>query len=217
MYTFIHHEYQFVLQDFHDVCMQHIQPIHIKCYLPICQFIFGMIIDSSVGLSAGICLLEIRFQRRWVQILHSAEEDNLSPFDSISLPCYQCIKINAKKCKLSFLCNTTRHLFQQGSSELAVSSYFCKKDASLFSTVILGHNLGWWYHLRGSPSISMVNPLWPGDAIGCWRSWSTLIQVTASCLLVASHYGWIDADLSSVKSGDNHLMVMYTSAIKHKN
>ena len=42
-------------------------------------------------------LLEIRFQRPWVRILHSAEEDNLSPSVSISLPCCQCIKINANK------------------------------------------------------------------------------------------------------------------------
>ena len=56
-------------------------------------------------------LLEIRLQRPWVQILHSAEEDNLSPVDSISLPCCQCIKIN-----------TNKYVF----SEVQVSKVFCK-------------------------------------------------------------------------------------------
>ena len=42
-------------------------------------------------------LPEIRFQRPWVWILHSAEEDNWSPFDSISRLCCQCIKINTNK------------------------------------------------------------------------------------------------------------------------
>ena len=42
-------------------------------------------------------LLEIRFQRPWIRILHSAEEDNYSPSDSISFPCCQCIKISTNK------------------------------------------------------------------------------------------------------------------------
>ena len=42
-------------------------------------------------------LLEIRFQRPWFRILHSAEEDNYSPSESISFPCCQCIKIGTNK------------------------------------------------------------------------------------------------------------------------
>ena len=65
-----------------------------------CSLIIGMgcrvlslIPDSSVGLSAGIqsaiwCL------RPWVRILHSAEEDNLSPFDSKIACLCQSIEIN---------------------------------------------------------------------------------------------------------------------------
>ena len=30
--------------------------------------------------------------------------------------------------------------------------------------------------------------LWPGDAILCHRTWSTLVQVMASCLMAPSHY-----------------------------
>ena len=41
--------------------------------------------------------LEIRFQRPWFRILHSVEEDNYSPSDSISFPCCQCIKISTNK------------------------------------------------------------------------------------------------------------------------
>ena len=40
---------------------------------------------SSIAQSVcqwAFSLLDIRFQRPWVRILHSAEEDNLSPFDS---------------------------------------------------------------------------------------------------------------------------------------
>ena len=40
---------------------------------------------------------EIRFQRPWFRILHSAEEDNYSPSESISFPYYQCIKISTNK------------------------------------------------------------------------------------------------------------------------
>ena len=30
--------------------------------------------------------------------------------------------------------------------------------------------------------------LWPSDAIWCWGSWSTLVQVMACCLMASSHY-----------------------------
>ena len=42
-------------------------------------------------------LLEIRYQRPWFRILHSAEEDNYSPSVSISFPYCQCIKISTNK------------------------------------------------------------------------------------------------------------------------
>ena len=34
----------------------------------------------------------------------------------------------------------------------------------------------------------MVNSLGPSDAIWRWRSWSTLVQVMACCLMAPSHY-----------------------------
>ena len=57
--------------------------------------VFSLILDSSVGLSAGIqsawhCVSETF----WVRILHSAEEDNLSPFDSKIACLCQSIEIN---------------------------------------------------------------------------------------------------------------------------
>ena len=33
-----------------------------------------------------------------------------------------------------------------------------------------------------------VNSLWPSDDIGCWISWSTMVQVMACCLTAPSHY-----------------------------
>ena len=45
--------------------------------------VFSLILDSSVGLSAGIQSAEDWVSETpWVRILLSAEEDNLSPFDS---------------------------------------------------------------------------------------------------------------------------------------
>ena len=41
--------------------------------------------------------LEIRFQRTWIRILHSAEEDNLSPFDPEIACLCQRIEINNNK------------------------------------------------------------------------------------------------------------------------
>ena len=45
--------------------------------------VFSLILDSSVRLSAGIQSAgHFVSETHWVRILHSAEEDNLSPFDS---------------------------------------------------------------------------------------------------------------------------------------
>ena len=56
-----------------------------------------MILDSSVGLSAGIQSAEDWVSETpWVRILLSAEEDNLSPFDSNIACLCQCIEINNK-------------------------------------------------------------------------------------------------------------------------
>ena len=57
-----------------------------------------MILDSSVGLSAGIQSAEDWVSETpWVRILHSAEEDNLSPFDSKIACLCQSIEINNNK------------------------------------------------------------------------------------------------------------------------
>ena len=57
-----------------------------------------LILDSSVGLSAGIQSAEDWVSETlWVRILHSAEEDNLSPFDSKIACLCQSIEINNNK------------------------------------------------------------------------------------------------------------------------
>ena len=58
----------------------------------------SLILDSSVGLSAGIQSAEDWVSETlWVRILHSAEEDNLSPFDSKIACLCQSIEINNGK------------------------------------------------------------------------------------------------------------------------
>ena len=59
---------------------------------------FSLILDSSVGLSAGIQSAEDWVSETlWVRILHSAEEDNLSPFDSKIACLCQSIEMNNNK------------------------------------------------------------------------------------------------------------------------
>ena len=59
---------------------------------------FSLILDSSVGLSAGIQSAEDWVSETlWVRILHSAEEYNLSPFDSKIACLCQSIEINSNK------------------------------------------------------------------------------------------------------------------------
>ena len=43
-----------------------------------------------------------------------------------------------------------------------------------------------WLSLRHL--VPWINSLWPSDAIWCQRSWSTLVQVMACCLMAPSHY-----------------------------
>ena len=60
--------------------------------------VFSLILDSSVGLSAGIQSAgDWVSETLWVRILHSAEEDNLSPFDSNIACLCQSININNNK------------------------------------------------------------------------------------------------------------------------
>ena len=67
-------------------------------YLKQCRVkVFSLILDSSVGLSAGIQSAgDWVSETLWVRILHSAEEDNLSPFDSKIACLCQSIEINNK-------------------------------------------------------------------------------------------------------------------------
>ena len=72
----------------------------------VCYWVQVFLVWSSI--TQSVCkrpfgLLEIRFQRPWVRILHSAEEDNLSPFDSISL-------------------HTNKHVYMYDSLFLSMSS-----------------------------------------------------------------------------------------------
>ena len=46
-------------------------------------------------------------------------------------------------------------------------------------------------------SWNMTNSLWPADGIWKHRSWSTLAQVMASCLMTPSHYLNLNVELSS--------------------
>ena len=67
--------------------------------------VFSLILDSSVGLSAGIQSAEDWVpETLWVRILHSAEEDNLSPFDSKIACLCQSIKINNNKYIYILIC-----------------------------------------------------------------------------------------------------------------
>ena len=60
--------------------------------------VFSLILDSSVGLSAGIQSAEDWVSETpWVRILLSAEEDKLSPFDSKIACLCQSIEINNNK------------------------------------------------------------------------------------------------------------------------
>ena len=75
----------------------------------VCRYVWSSRFLVLSSIAQSICewafsLLEIRFQRSWVRILHSAEEDNWSPFDSISLAYYQCIKINTNKHVCIYVC-----------------------------------------------------------------------------------------------------------------
>ena len=64
--------------------------------------VFSLILDSSVGLSTGIQSAgDWVSETLWVRILHSAEEDNLTPFDSKIACLCQSIRINNNKCTLA--------------------------------------------------------------------------------------------------------------------
>ena len=59
--------------------------------------VFSLILDSSVGLSAGIQSAGDSVPETLLRILHSEEEDNLSPFDSKIACLCQNIEINNNK------------------------------------------------------------------------------------------------------------------------
>ena len=69
--------------------------------------VFTLILDSSVGLSAGIQSAGDSVPKTLVQILHSAEEDNLSPFDLKTACLCQSIEINNNKHVLCEDCQPT--------------------------------------------------------------------------------------------------------------
>ena len=53
---------------------------------------------------------------------NSAEEDTLSTFDSITLPCSQCIKINTNKCMCMYVCIHT-HKYIQTCMHACIHAY----------------------------------------------------------------------------------------------
>ena len=72
----------------------------------ICKWVqvFSLILDSSVGLSGAFSLLANWCLGPRVQILHSAEEHNLSPFD-LNIACLcQSIEINNNKYVCMYVC-----------------------------------------------------------------------------------------------------------------
>ena len=72
--------------------------VYVYVYVWAVEFkFFSLILDSSVGLSAGIQSAEDWVSEDWVRILLSAEEDNLSPFDSKIACLCQSIEINNNK------------------------------------------------------------------------------------------------------------------------
>ena len=50
------------------------------------------------------------------------------------------------------------------------------------------HNANYQNQCWLSTGSTVINSLGPSDAIWCWRSWSTLVQVMACCLTAPSHY-----------------------------
>ena len=87
------------------------------------QFFFSLILESSVGLSAGIQSAGDSFpETLWVQILHSAEEDNLSPIDlKIAFLC-QNIEINRNKNQTICLLQYNMHKIHLNSTVHAIPS-----------------------------------------------------------------------------------------------
>ena len=77
-------------------------------------------------------LLEIRFQRPWVRILHSSEEDNLSPFDSKIACLCRSIEINNK------------HIYVQFGRKVYKSSLPCLIICRIES--IWYFTMAWCYH-----------------------------------------------------------------------
>ena len=69
------------------ICMWLCMCIYIRMYVCLCMHV-NLILDSSIGLWVGIQSADdLVTQTSKIRILHSAEEDNLSPFNSKSLPC----------------------------------------------------------------------------------------------------------------------------------
>ena len=82
--------------------------IHLICSLIIwtgCRVqVCGLILDSAVGLSAGIQSAGDLVSETLVRILHSAEEDNLSPSDSnIARLCQSTEKNNKHACMYIYI------------------------------------------------------------------------------------------------------------------
>ena len=79
---------------------------------------FSLILDSSFGLwvstqSAG----DLVFETSQLRILHSAEEDNLSPFDSKSLACARAMKLTTN-IRVTHICETSYWQIWEGPGPL---------------------------------------------------------------------------------------------------
>ena len=102
--------------------------------------VFSLILDSSVGLSAGIQSSEDWVSETlWVRILHSGEEDNLSPFDSKIACLCQSIEINNNKYVCMYICMYV-NLSARTKPALYVHSLprtsVCLSECNLFTSTV---------------------------------------------------------------------------------
>ena len=105
---------------------------------------FCLILNSSVGLSAGIQSARDLVPKILVRILHSAEEDNLSPSDSKMTCLCQSIEINNNK-----------HVYHQSKVLKPTCSGVKWAGYSLFIVI------GCWLQVFASSLIAQLVCQWP--------------------------------------------------------
>ena len=114
--------------------------------------VFSLILNSSVRLAAGIQSagpVDIWFQRPWVRILHSADED-LSLFD-LKIPCLcQSIDINNK------------HVYHQSRVQKPTGSEVKWPECLLIMW------MGYWLHIIAWSLVAQLVCQWAFCLLGIW-------------------------------------------------